>query len=427
MADGQQTTPQSSDRARYEFKRKLEELRNMKGSATQLISLYIPPGTQISDVTAQLRSEFSQAQNIKSKSTMKNVTSALESAMVALKNFKNPGENGLVVFVGAKSVAGGDKTRMVRQVLVPPQPITLRKYHCDSNFYLEPLEGMLKEQNNYGLIVVDRQEATIGFLRGQAVQVVTNMQSQVPNKHAKGGQSARRMERLTEEIADKWFQKVGDVANEVFLPELEKGQLKGVLIGGPGPTKEYWMEKETLDYRLMSKIIGQPLDTGYTDEYGLRDLVANAHDILQNLGLTEEKDIVQRFLREVGKEDGGVSAYGEEQVRNALTMGAVDTLLLSEKLRKVRVTVKCDSGKCGYETVETTTDLPRFESNLGGCPQCSGGHLAVEDDVDIIEELSEMAESTGSKAKIISAGSDEGELLFKAFGGVAAILRFQVN
>jgi peptide chain release factor subunit 1 len=88
MADGQkQEAKMSSDRARYEFKRRLEELRNIKGSATQLISLYIPPGRQIHEVMAQLRSEYSQASNIKSKATMKNVTGALESAMSTLKNF----------------------------------------------------------------------------------------------------------------------------------------------------------------------------------------------------------------------------------------------------------------------------------------------------------------------------------------------------
>ena len=67
MADPNAKQTQSSERARYEFKRKLEELRNIRGSATQLISLYIPPGRQIHEVVGQLRSEYSQAQNIKSK------------------------------------------------------------------------------------------------------------------------------------------------------------------------------------------------------------------------------------------------------------------------------------------------------------------------------------------------------------------------
>lgn len=423
MAEGR--NEQSSDRARYEFKRKLEELRNIKGSATQLISLYIPPGRQIHEVVAQLRSEYSQAQNIKSKSTMKNVTGALESAMQRLKNFKDPGENGIVLFVGHRAV-GAEQTKMVTHVIIPPMPISLMKYHCDSNFFLEPLEKMLKEHNNYGLVVLDRQECTIGFLRGQAVQVVTNMQSMVPNKHSKGGQSARRFERITEDIADKWFQKIGETCNEIFKPELEKGDLKGVLVGGPGPTKEYWLDTKYMDHELHKRIVGQPIDTGYTDEYGLRDLVANASNILRDFGLMEEKDIINRFMREVGKEGGGLSAYGEAQVRHALTIGAVDLLILSEKLRKSRLVMKCES--CGWTKEETTAEAPlEFEKRYGPCPGCGTQAVAIDEETDIVEELSQLSENMAGKVKIISGGSDEGELFYKAFGGIGAILRFRVG
>ena len=425
MADGQKLDAPNSDRARYEFKRRLEELRNIKGSATQLISLYIPPGRQIHEVVAQLRSEYSQAQNIKSKSTMKNVTGALESAMQTLKQFKDPGTNGIVVFVGHRAI-GAEKTKMTTHVIIPPTPITLMKYHCDSNFFLEPLEAMLKEHNNYGLIVLDRQECTIGFLRGQAVQVVTNMQSQVPNKHSKGGQSARRFERITEDIADKWFYKIGETATEIFQPELLKGELKGVIVGGPGPTKEYWLENQYMDHMLHQKIIGQPVDTGYTDEYGLRDLVSNAAPMLRDFGLMEEKDMINRFMREIGKPDGGVAAYGEAQVRHALTIGAVDQLILSEKLRKARLLMKCEN--CGWSKEETTADdVIEFEKRYGPCPQCNQHAVAIDQEVDIVEELSEMSENMAGKVKIIAGGSDEGELFYKAFGGIGAILRFRVG
>ena len=68
-------------RARYEFKRKLEEIQSMQGRGTELISLYVPPDKQIPDVTAYLRNELSQASNIKSKSTRKNVGAAIESIL----------------------------------------------------------------------------------------------------------------------------------------------------------------------------------------------------------------------------------------------------------------------------------------------------------------------------------------------------------
>ena len=76
--------------ARYEFKRKLEELRTLSGRATELISLYIPPNRQIHEVVAYLRNEYSQSSNIKSKSTKKNVMAAIESISNRLKAYKRP-------------------------------------------------------------------------------------------------------------------------------------------------------------------------------------------------------------------------------------------------------------------------------------------------------------------------------------------------
>ena len=70
---------------RYEFKRVIENLEGKKGQATELITIYIPPDKQISDVTSQLRDEYGQASNIKSKSTRTNVQSALSSIMSRLK------------------------------------------------------------------------------------------------------------------------------------------------------------------------------------------------------------------------------------------------------------------------------------------------------------------------------------------------------
>src|SRR6056297_2311544 len=102
-----------TQRQKYDLKRQLEELRDCKGRHTELISLYVPPSKQISDVTSYLKNEYSESQNIKSKSTRKNVLSAIESILSRLKTFKNPPENGVIFFVGHKSV-GSDQTEMVQ-------------------------------------------------------------------------------------------------------------------------------------------------------------------------------------------------------------------------------------------------------------------------------------------------------------------------
>jgi len=118
------------DRAKYDFKRALEEIRNLTGRGTELISLYIPPTRQIYEAMAYLRDEYSQSSNIKSKGTRKNVMSAIDSIMSKLKYYKTPPPNGLVIFVG-HIPTGGDQTTMVSHVLEPPEPINIYTYRCD--------------------------------------------------------------------------------------------------------------------------------------------------------------------------------------------------------------------------------------------------------------------------------------------------------
>jgi peptide subunit release factor 1 (eRF1) len=69
----------------YRLKRLVEELESKEGKATELVSLYVPPGRQISDAMNNLREEYGTAANIKSKSTRKNVQEAIESSSGLLR------------------------------------------------------------------------------------------------------------------------------------------------------------------------------------------------------------------------------------------------------------------------------------------------------------------------------------------------------
>ncbi|MDX1813770.1 MAG: peptide chain release factor 1, partial [Candidatus Bathyarchaeia archaeon] len=104
------------------------------------------------------------------------------------------------------------------------------------------------------------------------------------------------------------------------------------------------------------------------------------------------------------------------------------TLLISEKVNLLRVTVQCSS--CGYEEKETlkTQNLTEFEQSLSGksCPKCQAPSLAVVDKQDIIDDLAELAEQGNTDVEIISTETEEGQMLKNAFGGIAAILRFKM-
>jgi peptide chain release factor subunit 1 len=276
---------------------------------------------------------------------------------------------------------------------------------------------MLAEKDVYGLLVIDWSEATLGLLRGKRIEVIKNLQSQVPSKHRMGGQSARRFERGHDIAVHEWYKKIGELMTEAFL---NRPDLKGIVIGGPGYSKEEFANGDYVHHELKKKIIPTFLDTGYTDEYGLRELVEKSREILSGLDLMREKALVQRLMEEIRKADGGLAAYGEEQVRHALKLGAVDTLLISEGLRKVRATLRCANGDWeGEKTIEDAGDPPP-------CPN-DGGLLSVVEKRDLIEDLTKIAEQTGTNVELISKDSEEGQLLLRAFGGITAILRYRVT
>ena len=408
-------------RQKYDLKRKLEELKACRGRHTELISLYIPPNKQIFDVNAYLKNEYSQSQNIKSKTTMKNVISAIESIMSRLKQFKHFPENGVVFFVGHKSV-GSDKTEMVAYIIEPPMPIATFLYRCDSMFYTEPLEQMLLEKEIYGLLLVDRRECTVGVLKGNRVELLKYMTSQVPGKHGRGGQSQRRFERLTEIAAHEWFVKCGEKVSEIFNNE---ENLKGIFVGGPGPTKKYFIDEKYLHYVVQEKII-EIFDTGYTDEFGLRELVSIASETMSNLEIAKEKKYMKLFLKEITKSENSLAIYGEDQIRKALDMGAIDILLLSENLRKYRITLKCQSCNIIKKITISEDDLKDYEPEF--CSKCENPtHMELIEKKDIIDDLSELAEKTSSKVILISQNSEEGDSLLSAFNGIAGISRYPID
>ena len=408
----------------FRLRKTLNTLASKEGRATELITIYVPPGKQISDAINMLRDEYGTASNIKSNTTRKNVQDAIVKVQQRLKLFKEPPENGLVIFCGAIPQNGAGSERMETYGIVPPEPIRIYLYRCDSRFHTEHLQELLREKETYGILLIDSSEATIATLQGKRMEIVRELTSGVPGKTRAGGQSARRYERLRDMRLQEYFTRVGKHANEIFLP-IET--LKGLILAGPGPTKYDFEKGEYLNYMLKNKII-DTIDTAYVEEQGVKEVVEKAPEIMRKVRYIEEKQIMQQFLYEVGH-DTGMITYGEAEVRRALEAGAVRTLLISENIDLLRVTVKCNA--CGYQEQQTVKSqtLTNFEQSLVGkpCPKCQAPSLAIAEKQDIIDDLAQLAEYANTDVEIISAETEEGQMLKNAFGGIAAILRFKMQ
>ena len=349
----------------YEFRKQMKFLKAQRGQGTELISVYLQPGANTNDMSDRLRDEYSQAMNIKSKQTRNNVQAAIDKILQALKGEHKAPMHGVAIFAG--NVDG----KIQLWQMVPPEPINVQVYRCDSLFYVEPFDDRVEPKEMFGLFTMDRREATIAVLKGKNIKIVTHMTSNVPGKHGKGGQSQLRFERLIEIAAQEWFKKIGQVMNEVFRDP----KIKAIIAGGPGPTKYSFMNEDHLLKEVKAKIKGS-IDTSYTDEFGIKEVADRSSEVIKELEISAEKDLVNKFLKEAVT--SGFATYGIKEVREALNIGKVSMLLLSEKL-----------------------------------------------DDNMITELSDLAEKKDTKIEMVSTETPEGEQFYIGFHGIGAFLRYK--
>jgi peptide chain release factor subunit 1 len=358
--------------SKIELESLLEELEKHKGRHTELISVYVSAGYDVVSVQKQLEAEKSTAKNIKSTSTRKNVVDALDKIVRYIKDLKKNPENGLAIFCGNISkIEGQDDLQL--WAVEPPLPLKSRLYRCDKDFVLEPLRELLEVSEIFALLVMDRKEATIGMLEGKRIEILQKMTSGIPSKVRAGGQSSQRFHRITEGLTKEFYKRIADEMKNLFY---ENKKLKGILIGGPIPTKDEFVDDEYLPTLLRNKIIGR-IDIGGSDESGLKELVEKSRDILASQEIVYEKKLMEKFFEMLGAKPDFV-VYKQDSVKKALEYGAVDTLLLSKDY-----------------------------------------------DRELMKDLKRIADEGGTKIEMISTETEEGKQFFQ-LSGVGALLRYKL-
>jgi len=311
---------------KFHLKKFVKDLESHKAAHTEFVTVYVPTGYDLIKIMQHLAQEQGTATNIKSASTRNNVIDALERMIQHLRIVGKTPKNGLAVFSG-NILAREGKSDVRVWSIEPPIPLKMRLYKCEKTFDLDILREMMEAKEAYGLVVLDARDAIVALLKGKTIIPLTKAHSHVPGKFRAGGQSAVRFQRNREIAVKAHFGKVAEVMKDQFFT---MEGLKGIIVGGPGPTKYEFVDSGLITADLKKKILGIK-DLSYTEEFGLEELVDKSQDILAEEEIADEKKIVTRFLELLATKPNMV-AYGEAEVRRMLEMGTVDTLLLSEQL-----------------------------------------------------------------------------------------------
>ncbi len=365
-------------KSKYKLKKLIDSLVAIKGRHTELVTVYVPVNYSLSEIISTLRNEQSTSENIKSKPVRKNVTSALDKIIRHLQLYKKTPEHGLAIFCGNLSEKEGAADIQIISI-EPPEEIKVKMYWCDQRFVLEPLQEMVAEKEIYGIINLDKSDADIALLIGKRLEPLVHKESIVPGKTRAGGQSSARFSRIREGLLNDWLKEIGETANKIFE---EHKEVLGIIVSGPGPVKEFFLKEDYLHADVKKRVLGT-VDTSYTGEHGLEETIVRGEDLIKEASIFKEKKILQRFLNELPR-PGGLAVHGLGGVQKALELGAVDTVILSEK----------------------------FPNQVEG--------------KDPIEYFEEKVENYGTKLVVVSDQTREG-VQFRELGGIGAFLRYRVE
>ncbi|MGQ4833278.1 MAG: peptide chain release factor aRF-1 [Candidatus Asgardarchaeia archaeon] len=356
---------------RRKLMRIIEKLESYKGRHSSLTTLYVPPDKNLSDVINFLRQEYETAGNIKDKTNRKMVQDNLVRMINELQKYKKLPENGLALFFGYHEIGEG-QFEEIKEVIGPPLPIKQFVYICGKEFYLEPLKEMAAPKNIVGVVILEAGHYTIGILKGKHIEILKDDDYYVIGKTRRGGQSARRYERLREEQINNFYKHLAKEINELFLPMIDN--IEAIIFGGNTLRAMEFLEKNLLDYRIREKIVDKIISTPLISPQGIFQVIKEIGEIIKDSEIARERELWENFKEKLAKGDKLI-AYGKDEVIEMIKQGRVDTVLVSEEL----------------------------------------GNL--------IDELIELAEKYRTRIEIFSSQTESGQELL-AFGGIVAFLRW---
>ena len=243
--------------------------------------------------------------------------------------------------------------------------------------------------------------------------------SGVAGKHRQGGQSAKRFQKLREMELSYFYNRVAQTTREYFI---DIYPVKGLIISGPGPTKEDFINGNYLEYRLQNNIINT-IDASYSGAEGIREAFAKSADILGDFRMVEEKKLIEDLFREINA-NTGKGSYGLQEVIEYLKNNVVKILIITDNTNLNRIEGKCK--RCQHiqeEILERPLVIPKkteFKNNP--CPGCNSMEVEVNEQ-DIVDYLEILAAKTGTQLEVISGSAEHGNML-ASLGKIGAILRY---
>jgi len=404
----------------WKVKKLIKKLQDAKGNGTSMISLIIPPKTQVAAISKLLQEEQGTATNIKSRVNRLSVLSAIASARERLKLYNKIPNHGLVIYCGTVITEEG-KEKKLSYHFEPFKPINNKLYLCDNKFHVEPLAKLLEDDSVFGFIVMDGNGCLYGTVSGNHCEVRAKFNVELPKKHGRGGQSSVRFARLRMEARHNYVRKCAETATQQFITA-DKPNVEALVLAGCASFKNDLHNSDIFDQRLKAIVI-KVVDTSYGGENGFNQAIELSKESLANVKFIHEKKLLTEFMQEIAK-DSNKYCFGIRDTMRALDMSAVHTLIVYENLQLQRIVTENSTTKERKEHYLTPQEVDKQQSFEDPVTEAK---LDIVENEDYLEWLANNYKKFGAKLEFVTDRSQEGAQFVKGFSGIGGLLRWQIN
>jgi len=420
------STPESAEDRQIEqwkIKRLVKMLDAARGNGTSAITLILNAKQDINLTNKMLTEEYGTASCIKSRVNRLSVLSAITSTQQRLKRYNRTPPNGLIVYCG-EVLTEDNKEKKLTIDFEPFKPINTSMYLCDSKFHTQALAELLEDDDKFGFLIMDGNGSLFGTVQGNHREILHKFSVDLPKKHGRGGQSALRFARLRLEKRHNYVRKVGEIATQMFIPNGETPNIRGLIVAGSAEFKQdLTTNTDLFDQRLAAIVMPPLLDVSYGGEAGFNQAIELSAETLKNVKFVQEKRLVTKFLDEVSQ-DTGRYCFGINDTIAGLEAGAVETLIVWENLGIKRLVIRnphTDTENAVFVTPEQAKDPKLYVD------QATNVELNVAENEDFLDWIVLNYKNFGTKLEFISDRSQEGNQFCRGFGGIGGLMRYKLE
>ena len=402
----------------FKLKRLIQDLDQMHGLGTSMITLIINYKDQINQFSKMISEEIGKATNIKSRITRQHVTDALTSTNEKLRLYNKTTKNGLVIYCGLVQLPqGGEK--MIKIDLEPFKPINTSFYRCDNIFHTNELKFLLEDNDKFGFLIMDGNGSLFGTLQGSTKTIINKFSVDLPKKHTKGGQSSNRFARLRIESRHNYLRKVAESMTSAFISN-DVPNVKGLILAGSAEFKNDLQKSDLFDQRL-APIVIKVVDISYGGEMGFNQAIKLSQDALRNVKFVHEKKILGRFFEEIAK-DSGKYIFGLKDTMEAMENWKIDILIIWENINFVKLTLENNRGDKIVEYVPANK-----VNGVKFTPNDSKIEYKILENIPLSEYLLNNYKKYVNHLEIVTDKTSEGNQFVKGFNGIGGILRYKLE